>query len=184
MSPPETLLPLSHHRHPLISTLKIANLAESRMKQGSNGSGAPEPAGWERPCFKFCGPITDGPDQTDYQMAREYVARQCLKPVADRTRALPRRRAAAGPLSMGATTYLFSGRCSAAEWRADWRRDSGICVEPDCPRTRRRWRRPPWRSRKYLRTNSPSRPGNWATPQAGHVTSWQAVSGPASPLTT
>jgi hypothetical protein len=43
----------------------------------------------------------------------KYVARQCLKLVADRsrTRALPRCRATAGPLTMGATTYLFAGGC-------------------------------------------------------------------------
>jgi hypothetical protein len=48
---------------------------------------------------------------------------------------------------------------------------------------RRVWIRPPFRDRKYLRTNFPSRPAS-GPPQTRHVTSRNIVSGPASTFKT
>jgi hypothetical protein len=72
---------------------------------------------------EFCGPITDGSDRVDYEMACEYLARRIANPLqvaAELARYLDER-AAVCPFNVGAATYLFAGGCFAAKREFEWR---------------------------------------------------------------
>ena len=72
---------------------------------------------------EFCGPITDGSDRVDYEMAREYLARRIANTlqVAAELARYRDERAAAGPFNVGAATYFFAGGCFAAKREFEWR---------------------------------------------------------------
>jgi hypothetical protein len=127
---------------------------------------------------EFSGLIDDGSDQTDYQMARESLARSIANPLHAAAE-LTRYRDAAQRL-VRSTWARHCLLAYALLRNGSLRGDEilGLASNPLSGRIRvvhaPLWRRrPPWRNRKHLTTNSPSRPGNRANPQARQVTSME-----------
>jgi hypothetical protein len=73
---------------------------------------------------QFCGAITDHSGRIDYQMARDYLARQ-LNPlqVGAETCSLPRRRATPRAFALGTPSHSFARRRPVAAWKFERRAD-------------------------------------------------------------